>query len=483
MTAPNFSQYVAPGVYTESVTGPAVGIVSAVPSAIGIFGDTIGFRVFTDVFTVPEDEAGPTPVAFGPLTKLGALSASIVVTNVNTGQIYVLGDDYTLIQDDGADNTLDTEDDSFTIVRELGGDLQEEDVVRVTYNYRDETFFEATTFNSLFDVQDAYGPSFDSTGAITSELTLAAELAFLNGASELVCVAVDKSGGTPSLSEFQAALALLEDIESVAIVVPATGLNTLFASVSNHVNLQSQNRRERRAIVGTDGTSTAVSTATRQGYAQAVNNRRVLMVSPATVKYFSTTANQEVTIGGCYLAAALAGISVAQGVAIPLTRKFLAGFTNIPEVLSEQQKNVEASAGLCVIEQIRSGQIRIRHGVTTNPTDLYNREWTITGQEDRLAIQIRNYLDATGIIGSIITDTTLATVKALVVGALGILVANLDIRAWRGIQVRQLVSNPDVVQVQFEWQASIPLNYILVRYSIDLTTGEVLAASPVTVTP
>jgi len=27
--------------------------------------------------------------------------------------------------------------------------------------------------------------------------------------------------------------------------------------------------------------------------------------------------------------------------------------------------------------------------------------------------------------------------------------------------------------VQFEWQASIPLNYILVRYSIDLTTGNV----------
>jgi len=230
---------------------------------------------------------------------------------------------------------------------------------------------------------------------------------------------------------------------------------------------------ERRAIVGVDGSTTPVSSATRITYAEAVANRRVMMVSPATVKYFSTAANLEVTIAGYFMAAALAGIAVSQGVALPLTRKFLAGFASIPEVLSEQQKNTEATSGLCVIEQLRSGQIRIRHGVTTDPTSLYTREWTITGQEDRLAISIRNYLDSSGVIGSVISNTTLASVKAQVIGALGILQDNGDIQAWRNIQTRQLINNPDVIQVQFEWQASIPLNYILVRYSIDLTTGDV----------
>ncbi|HEY6020556.1 MAG TPA: hypothetical protein VIY48_11905 [Candidatus Paceibacterota bacterium] len=476
MTAPNFSRYVPPGVYTESVAGPSVGVSTVAPSAVGIFGTSIGFRNYTDVFVVPADAAGPTPTLFGPLTKLGAQKTSIVITDVNTGVVYVLNTDYTITQNAGVDTVLDTNDDSFTFARVLGGALLVGATVRITYKYTDASFFNATTFTDAFDVQDAYGAAFDSAGSLTSPLTLACQLAFANGATEIVAVAVSYSG-SPVLSDYQTALAKLNDIESVAIVVPVTGDNTVFASIVSHVTLQSNNRRERRAIVGNDGSVTAVPSATRITRAQAVHNRRVTMVSPATVKYFSTAANLEVTIGGQYLAAALSGISVSQGVAIPLTRKFLSGFASIPEALSEQQKNTEATAGLCVIEQMRSGQIRVRHGVTTDPTSLYTREWTITGQEDRLAISIRSYLDASGVVGSVISDTTLASVKAQVIGALGVLQDNGDIQAWRNIQTRQLINNPDVVQVQFEWQASIPLNYVLVRYSIDLTSGDVTSTA------
>lgn len=479
MTAPNFSRYVPPGVYTESVPGPSVGISTLTPSAVGIFGTTVGFRNFTDVFVVPADAGGPTPQPFGPLTKLGAQSASIVLTDVNDGTVYVLNTDYTVTQNPGTDTVADTNDDSFTFTRELGGALAVGATVRITYKYTDATFFDATTFTDTFDLQDAYGPAFDSSGTLTSPLTLAGQLAFANGATEIVAVAVSFSG-SPVLGDYQDALAKLEDVESVAIVVPATGDHTVFASVSSHVTLQSNNRRERRAIVGVDGTSSPVSSSTRINYAQAIANRRVMFASPSTIKYFSTAANIEVTIAGYFMAAALAGISVSQGVSVPLTRKSLSGFTNITEILSEQQKNTEATAGLCVIEQLRSGQIRIRHGITTDPTSLYTREWTITGQEDRLAIQVRNYLDASGVIGSVISDTTLASVKAQVIGSLGILQDNGDIQAWRNIQTRQLVNNPDVIQVQFEWQASIPLNYILVRYSIDLTTGNVTNVTPTT---
>lgn len=475
MTAPNFSRYVPPGVYTESVAGPSVGISTTVPEAVGIFGTTIGYRNFTDVFVVPADSAGPTPTAFGPLTKLGAQLASIVVTDVNTGVVYAITTDYLIAQSAGVDTVLNTNDDTFTFTRVLGGSLLAGATVRITYKYTDATFFDATTFTDAFDLQDAYGPAFDSSGTLISPLTLAGQLAFSNGATEIVGVAVSYSG-SPVLGDYQAALDKLQDIESVAVVVPATGDHTIFPSVSSHVNLQSSNRRERRAIVGVDGSSTAVSTSTRIGYAQAIDNRRVMFVSPSKIKYFSTAANLEVTIAGYFMAAAVAGIAVSQGVSIPLTRKVLIGFTSIPEVMSEQQKNTEATAGICVVEQLRSGQIRIRHGVTTDPTDLYSREWTITGQEDRLAISVRNYLDASGIVGSVISETTLASVKAQVIGALGILQNNGDIQDWRNIQTRQLINTPDVIQVQFEWQASIPLNYILVRYSIDLTTGNVTQA-------
>ena len=332
MTAPNFSRYVPPGVYTESVAGPSVGVSTATPSAVGIFGVSIGFRNYTDVFVVPADAAGPTPVQFGPLTKLGAQSASIVITDVNSGVVYVPTTDYTVSQAAGVDTVLDTNDDSFSFTRVLGGDLLAGATVRITYKYTDATYYNATTFTDVFDVQDAYGAAFDSTGSLISPLTLACQLAFANGATEIVAVAVSYSGA-PVLGDFQTALAKLNDVESVSVVVPATGLNTVFASVSSHVTLQSQNRRERRAIVGVDGSVNAVSSATRIGYAEAVDNRRVMMVSPAAVKYFSTTANLEVTIAGYFFAAALAGLAVSQGVALPLTRKILTGFTTIPEIL------------------------------------------------------------------------------------------------------------------------------------------------------
>src|SRR5689334_25395854 len=100
MTAPNFSTYVPPGVYTQSVPGPSVGISTLTPSAVGIFGTTVGFRTFTDVFVVPADAAGPTPTPFGPLTKLGANKNSIVITDVNTGVVYALTTDYLKVQNE-----------------------------------------------------------------------------------------------------------------------------------------------------------------------------------------------------------------------------------------------------------------------------------------------------------------------------------------------------------------------------------------------
>ena len=242
MTAPNFSRYVPPGVYTESVAGPSVGVSTATPSAVGIFGVSIGFRNYTDVFVVPADAAGPTPVQFGPLTKLGAQSASIVITDVNSGVVYVPTTDYTVSQAAGVDTVLDTNDDSFSFTRVLGGDLLAGATVRITYKYTDATYYNATTFTDVFDVQDAYGAAFDSTGSLISPLTLACQLAFANGATEIVAVAVSYSGA-PVLGDFQTALAKLNDVESVSVVVPATGLNTVFVSVSSHVTLQSQNRR------------------------------------------------------------------------------------------------------------------------------------------------------------------------------------------------------------------------------------------------
>jgi UDP-glucose 4-epimerase len=73
-------------------------------------------------------------------------------------------------------------------------------------------------------------------------------------------------------------------------------------------------------------------------------------VRPEAGTWGYRTANLEVVIAGYFMAAALAGLSVSQGVSMPLTRKVLTGFTSITEKLSEQQKNI-----VHILEACRAG--------------------------------------------------------------------------------------------------------------------------------
>src|SRR5690606_27346018 len=92
---------------------------------------------------------------------------------------------------------------------------------------------------------------------------------------------------------------------------------------------------------------------------------------------------------------------------------------------------------------------------------------------DAMSIQVRNVLDADGLIGSVINDLTLLNVKASAEVALQTLVQSGTIRNYRELKVRQLVETPDVIEIRFEWLAGVPLNYIIVRYSVSITSGDV----------
>ena len=42
-----------------------------------------------------------------------------------------------------------------------------------------------------------------------------------------------------------------------------------------------------------------------------------------------------------------------------------------------------------------------------------------------------------------------------------------------GLKVRQLLTNPDVIEVSYSWLPAFPLNYIVVRFGVSLTSGNV----------
>lgn len=476
---PDFSKYMPPGLYTEAVNGPQLAVNTTSPTSVGIFGMAVGYQTHTEaVEFLPDaldDQGVAIAVPTNVLSKPGIIKESLVVRNPSSRVVYSLGTDFTVEVASTGTNVTSARDDTYVLRRVIdGGHILAGDVVEVTYRYTDEGYFADRTFWDFDDVRDAYGNAFNAEGTIISELTLAARLAFQNGASSVVCVAVDAADpSVPTLDEYVSALNKLSDNPDVSIVVPATGMQPLHVEVLSHVNRQSLASFERRAILGRDGSGTSVSSSQLIANAHALSSRRIALVSPTKMVYFSSEVNRDVVVGGQFLAAALAGLSVSQNASTPLTRKRVVGFSDIGYRDSETQKSLESQNGLLVVEKTREGQIRVRHGVTTNPSTYLDREWSVTGQEDSMLYRLRRFLDNNQIIGSIINDITLVTIKATVDSTLQSLVSDQTINGYSDLKVRQLATQPDLVEIRFAWNPAMPLNYVIVRYSVNVTTGEV----------
>ena len=479
----DFSKYQPPGLYTEAVNGPQLAVSSGAPTSVGIFGMAVGFQTHTEsVEFLPDaldDNNAPMAVPTRELARRGIITESIVVRNPSSRQVYTVGTDFTVETASTGTNVSSDRDDVYHLRRVIdGGHILAGDIVEISYRYTDEEYFTDQTFWDFDDVRDAYGPPFDAEGNIVSELTLAARLAMQNGASSVTCVAVDAvDPSVPTLDEYVTALNKLSDNPDISVIVPATGMQPLHVEVLAHVNRQSLAQFERRAILGRDGSGTSISSSQLISNARALSSRRVALVSPTKMHYFSSEVNRDVVIGGQFLAAALAGLSVSQRASTPLTRKRVLGFSDIGVRASEVEKSLESQNGLMVIEKTREGQIRVRHGVTTDPSTYLDREWSVTGQEDAMLYRLRRFLDNNQIIGAIINDITLVTIKATVDSTLQSLISDQTINGYSDLKVRQLGTQPDVVEIRFAWNPAMPLNYIVVRYSVNVTTGEVGGAT------
>lgn len=477
MTAPSsvidFSRYLPPGVYVNPQPGPQLAVNSTLPTAVGLFGMSLGFRQYIESLVINPDASDTVPAVNRTLGNAGINTSTIVVSNPNSGARYALNTDYIVVLTGG---TTGTSNATYTISRVIdGGHITEGQQVQVSYQFTDPTFFQPKIFYTYRDIVTAYGAPYNlTTGTIQSEISLAAQFAFRNGAYQLVCAAVDPTTpGNPTVGDYTDALANLADQPLVAIVVACTGLQALQQQVQEHVDQQSLNRFERRAILGMDGTGTAIPSTQRINNAMELADQRVVLLSPASFTYFSTELNQSVNVGGQFMAASLAGMAINMSWAQPLTHKQPTGWQDVPEIQPEAQKNLETENGLCVIEKTRQLKIQVRHGVTTDPIDLEHREWNVIGQQDAMVYRLRDYLENANLIGQPIYDYTLTNVKASAESALQSLLRDGLLVNYFGLSARQLLTNPDVIEVSYTWLPAFPLNYIVVTFNISLTNGDI----------
>lgn len=472
---PSFTsgEYVPPGVYIEEETSALVSVVGTRPTVVAIVGPSVGYRVNTEAVVL----TGTTPVSLakvginGPTSTVGGFQVAAA-----DGTLYTNTTDF-VVADGGGGLT--------TIARPSSGSaIGTGSTVYVTYRYADDDYHAPLYAQDYDDVREAFGDAVNlATGEITSPLSLAAKVAFENGAGRLVLVATEDTADAATRDGLSDALDKLGALNDVNIVVPLpvgltadTGSAGDVENVANdlrlHVETQSGMSQFRMGIIGFE---TSVTRAPESMVA-TFRSPRVVMAWPNRLSYYNGPTNSMIEVGGYYLAAAYAGRLASQAVQMPLTKKPIRGFAGMPasmvSSMNVANKNTWSAAGIAVTEIGRDGAMTVRHGTTTQRDSIDHREISVVRAKDSLVDLLQTTMDRSGLIGSPITDETMGLVKSVVTGVLETAVNLGTVFSYANVKVRQQPGDPSIIEVKFQYQPAYPINYILVVFSVNTITGE-----------
>lgn len=495
MSQTDLSVYQPPGVYVSDTSLPYADAINPVLSArvMCIVAPAVGYQQASDQIVLASATAST-------LSHPGVVQdASLVVTTM-TGTALVLNSDYSVSVDAsnpaGPVTSLKRLPSTPGTVSPSG--VADGDSVIVSYDYTDSTYYNPQLYSDFSSLAEAYGADLSSSASVANQvispLTLAAKIAFENGASQIYTVAVTGTDAASYQAAFRNAYAKIATNPNIEIVVPifpesigSTGAaySSLLVDLRSHVDQSYNNGYARMAIAGApasyDETIPYVQSA------EAVKDKRVALVYPTQGQMLNPNTSQTITIGGGYIAAAVAGRLMLNDVQRGVTRQVLNTVTSMP--LAIQQKMSKAFmdglaiGGVMVTMINRNGRLVVRHGITTDTTDLLTREVSLVRIGDTLLVDMQQALDAAGLIGEPITTDTTTQVQSILVGALEQEVANQVIVSYAGVTVTQQslpTGDPSVIDCRFSYKPAAPLNYITIEFSLDMTFGQLTPATTAT---
>lgn len=472
--------YSPPGVYIEEDPAPLVSTTGLPPTRVAIIGQSLGYQTKTEQINL-----GAVSVR---LAQRGITQVSVSATKVADG-VVVASSQYTLVVVQGLTvNPLDSYTD---LTRSGAATVPEGTPMWVTYKYVEPTYFDPKMFDNFEEIKNAYGAPLNllpqtlgqsNYQAINSPLTLAAQCALLNGVGEVVLVALDVAANATSAAiktALAAAYAKISTDYAISVVVPLTdGITTADApgtalDLRSHVEAASADGFFRTGFIGFE---VAVVTApdaliSTGGFA----SKRVMLAyaNSAGLQLFNGNANQTVTVGHQYLAAAYGGLAAALPVQKSLTQEQVVGFSGIAGTpLSNTLKNQYSSAGVALTQTDRRGRTVVRHGTTTNRLNMSTAELSVVRARDAMVSLLQSGTEGSGLIGEPIDINTPLSVKSVVSGVLEYCVSTSTIVAYDNLQVRQASLDPSVIEVKFGYRPAYPLNYILISFSINVSSGD-----------
>lgn len=466
--------YTPPGVSISETASPVPnvsGIVAIPPARICIIGPSIGFQ--TD--TTPIVLSSTTPVT---LPNRGIIANSVVVSTL-TGVTTTITTDYLVAQSGSP-----VEEALTTISRVNGGQITDGQTVYVTYNFTNSDYYLPFLSSDWDQIQTRFGAAINgTTGVIGSPLSLAAKVVLEQGTREVVLVPTKGStASSVTAAQINAAYANIEARDDIGVVVPLgigiTGTDVSPGDTTNvvqnlktHVETQAAQGHYRIGIVGLDtgGLRTAGTLAT------SIASSRVIYAFPNIVSFYNGYTNTTIDIGGCYLAAAYAGMLGANTPQEPLTKKRVRSFSAIPArvltTMTVASKNDMSNSGVAVTEQTGDGALVVRHGVTTDRSSVLTREVNIIRAKDTMIRLVFQALTQAGIIGTPLTNETPVRIQSIVDGALTQAKNAGIFNDYSNLAVSIDPDDSTAVRVKFAYKPAYPLNYVAVSFSINTVTG------------
>lgn len=467
--------YSPPGIYVQEQATPVPNISSVValpPSRVALVGPSVGYQQRTDTI-----QLGASPMQ---LSQTGVDTSTVVVSSLDR-ILYALTTDYLVVETGAV-----PEDAVTTVARSGGGSaIPLGSVVYVTYRYTNSAFYQPYYTTDWDEIQSRYGAAINVDGSIGSPLSLAAKIVMEQGAREIILVPTAGSSPTAvTAAQLNTALGRLLAREDVGVVVSLpvgiTGTDggpgettQVCTDLRNHVVNSVADGNYRVGIIGLD----ALANRSHDVLAGLINSERIMLAFPNKMNWYNGYTNLVIGLSGYYLAAAYAGKIASQPSQEPLTKKQIASFASIPatvfNTMTPAFKNNLSGHGVAVTEQAADGRLVVRHGVSTNMTNVLTREISIIRAKDTLLRLVTQALDRSGVIGQAMTPDSPIHIRGLIEGALQQALGIGTIIGFSNLAVRQSTAEPTTLDAKFAYVPSYPLNKINVSFSINTVTGTV----------
>ena len=342
------------------------------------------------------------------------------------------------------------------------------DTYYTSYVYQKQDF---TTgfYTRMASIEAAYGAIHPD-----NPVSLAAYLAIINGAVLVGIKQVPRAEGSlyADVTTYASAISELEGVLPGHIVpdmiTPLRGDSTQMLQLlkrSNDIQSSIRYRSERTSIVGMAAGSTEEQAKT---LAQALSNDRMRLVYPDMALIDIENADgttKEYLIDGPMLAAMLVGSVVSPNldVASPWTRRKLVGPTQLGRQLDAVQQNLLAVKGITILED-KPPFIRVRHGLTTDMTNVLTKTPTVRLISDHVQQQSRATLDQ--FIGMKFIPGILSQVEGRLSKMMQTLVKQQIIAIFAGIKAIVDAEDPTTANVEAYYAPVFPLLYLVLTFHL-----------------